>query len=235
MLIAQDLVSNYGPICALNGVTIEVQSGEIVTLIGANGAGKTTFLKTVMNLVKPRKGQVRFLEEDLIGLPTETIVRKGVVMVQEGRAILNRMTVKENLLMGAYVYRDKAGINREMERVFRKFPVLKKREGQMAGSLSGGEQQMLAIGRALMARPKLLMLDEPSLGLAPILVSEIFDIINNLHQSGSTILLVEQNAKKALQVSNRAYVLETGKVVLKGLSSDLLVSDEVKTSYLGGG
>ncbi|MBW1799777.1 MAG: ABC transporter ATP-binding protein [Deltaproteobacteria bacterium] len=235
MLIAQDLFTNYGPICALNGVTLEVQAGEIVTLIGANGAGKTTLLKTVMNLVKPQKGQVLFLDEDVRGLPTETIVRKGIIMVQEGRAILNRMTVKENLLMGAYVYSDKAEIKAEMEQVFRRFPVLKKRQGQMAGSLSGGEQQMLAIGRALMARPRLLMLDEPSLGLAPILVNKIFDIIGQLHQAGRTILLVEQNAKKALQVSNRAYVLELGKVALKGLSSDMLLSDEVKTSYLGGG
>lgn len=235
MLIIQDLVTNYGPICALNGVTLEVQSGEIVTLIGANGAGKTTLLKTVMNLVKPQRGQVLFLDEDVRGIPTETIVRKGIIMVQEGRAILNRMTVKENLLMGAYVYSDKAKINEEMEQVFCRFPVLKTRQSQMAGSLSGGEQQMLAIGRGLMARPRLLMLDEPSLGLAPILVSGIFDIISQLHQAGRTILLVEQNAKKALQVSNRAYVLELGKVALKGLSSDLLSSDEVKTSYLGGG
>lgn len=235
MLITQDLISNYGPICALNGVSIEVQSGEVVTLIGANGAGKTTFLKTVMNLVKPREGQVRFLDEDILGLPTETIVRKGVIMVQEGRAILNRMTTRENLLMGAYVYSDKAEINDELERVYKRFPILEKRQKQMAGSLSGGEQQMLSIGRALMAKPKLLMLDEPSLGLAPILVSQIFDIINNLHQSGSTILLVEQNAKKALQISNRAYVLELGKITLKDLSSELLLSDEVKTSYLGGG
>jgi len=235
MLIARDLVTNYGPICALNGVTLEVQGGEIVTLIGANGAGKTTLLKTVMNLVKPQRGQVLFLDEDVRGLPTETIVRKGIVMVQEGRAILNRMTVMENLLMGAYVYSDKAVIKAEMEQVFGRFPILKKRQSQMAGSLSGGEQQMLAIGRALMARPRLLMLDEPSLGLAPILVSEIFDIIGQLHQAGRTILLVEQNAKKALQVSNRAYVLELGKVALKGLSSELLLSDEVRTSYLGGG
>ena len=235
MLIAQDLVTNYGPICALNGVTLEVQGGEIVTLIGANGAGKTTLLKTVMNLVKPQRGQVLFLDEDVRGLPTETIVRKGIIMVQEGRAILNRMTVMENLLMGAYVYSDKAVIKAEMEQVFGRFPILKKRQSQMAGTLSGGEQQMLAIGRALMVRPRLLMLDEPSLGLAPILVNEIFDIIGQLHQAGRTILLVEQNAKKALQVSNRAYVLELGKVALKGLSSDLLLSDEVRTSYLGGG
>ena len=235
MLIARNLVTNYGPICALLGVTLEVRQGEIVTLVGANGAGKTTLLKTIMNLVKPRNGQVLFLNEDISGLPTETIVRKGMVMVQEGRAILNRMTVMENLLMGAYVYTDKAGIKTQLEQVFRRFPVLKNRQHQMAGTLSGGEQQMLAIGRALMSKPRLLMLDEPSLGLAPLLVNEIFNIIHKLHQSESTILLVEQNAKKALQVSDRAYVLELGTIALEGLSSDLLLSDMVKSSYLGGG
>lgn len=235
MLATQDLVTSYGPLRAINGVTLKVMKAEIVTLIGANGAGKTTLLKTIMNLIRPQEGDVQFLNEDIRGLPTETIVRKGLSMVQEGRAILRRMTVFENLLMGAYISRNRTEIYNEMERVFEHFPILKMRAKQMAGTLSGGEQQMLAIGRALMGKPALLMMDEPSLGLAPVLVNEIFDIIVSLHGAGRTMLLVEQNAKKALQVSDRAYVLELGKVVLEGLSSVLLLSDEVRTSYLGGG
>lgn len=235
MLETQDLVTSYGPIRAINRVTLKVMKAEVVTLIGANGAGKTTLLKTIMNLLRPQEGDIRFLNEDIRGFPTEAIVRKGLSMVQEGRAILRRMTVFENLLMGAYISRNRSEIHHEMDRVYEHFPILKMRTKQMAGTLSGGEQQMLAIGRALMGKPALLMMDEPSLGLAPVLVNEIFDIIVSLHEAGRTMLLVEQNAKKALQVSDRAYVLELGKVVLEGLSSDLLSSDEVRTSYLGGG
>jgi len=235
MLETRDLVTSYGPIRAINGVSLRVMKAEVVTLIGANGAGKTTLLKTIMNLLRPQEGDILFLNEDIRGFPTETIVRKGLSMVQEGRAILRRMTVFENLLMGAYISRNRPEIYKEMESVFEHFPILKTRAKQMAGTLSGGEQQMLAIGRALMGKPALLMMDEPSLGLAPVLVNEIFDIIVDLHEAGRTMLLVEQNAKKALQVSDRAYVLELGKLVLEGPSSDLLSSDEVKTSYLGGG
>jgi branched-chain amino acid transport system ATP-binding protein len=235
VLLVQDLVSNYGPIRALESVTLQVESGEIVTLIGANGAGKTTLLKSIMNLVPPLRGKIQFLDRDLRGLRTEKIVKMGIVLVQEGRALLTRMTVLENMLMGAYTSRNRAEILRDVEDVFGRFPVLKEKRGQMAGTLSGGEQQMLAIGRGLMARPILLMMDEPSLGLAPLIVNEIFNIIVHLHQTGRTILLVEQNAKKALQVSDRAYVLEQGRVTLEGLCSELLHSQEVKNAYLGGG
>ena len=234
MLIVQDLVTQYGQIKALNGVSIQVSKGEIVTLIGSNGAGKTTLLKSIMNVVSPKMGEVRFLDEKMRGLPTEAIARKGVTLVQEGRGLLRRMTVLENVLMGAYTVQNKEEIRKELELVFKLFPVLQKRQKQMSGTLSGGEQQMVAIARALMAKPVLLMMDEPSLGLAPLMVNEIFDVIRSLHQMGCTILLVEQNAKKALQVSNRAYVFELGRVALEGSSADLLKSDEVRKVYLGG-
>jgi len=234
VLIVQDLITHYGQISALNGVSIQVNKGEIVTLIGSNGAGKTTLLKSIMNVVSPKMGEVRFLDEKMRGLPTEDIVRKGITLVQEGRGLLRRMTVLENVLMGAYTVQNKEEIRKEMEVVFKLFPVLQKRQKQMSGTLSGGEQQMVAIARALMAKPVLLMMDEPSLGLAPLMVNEIFDVIRSLHQMGCTILLVEQNAKKALQVSNRAYVLELGRVALQGPSVDLLKSDEVRKVYLGG-
>ena len=234
MLIVQDLITHYGQISALNGVSIQVNKGEIVTLIGSNGAGKTTLLKSIMNVVSPKMGEVRFLDEKMRGLPTEDIVRKGITLVQEGRGLLRRMTVLENVLMGAYTVQNKEEIRKELEVVFKLFPVLQKRQKQMSGTLSGGEQQMVAIARALMAKPVLLMMDEPSLGLAPLMVNEIFDVIRSLHQMGCTILLVEQNAKKALQVSNRAYVLELGRVALEGSSADLLKSDEVRKVYLGG-
>jgi branched-chain amino acid transport system ATP-binding protein len=233
MLEVRGLVTNYGPIRALHGIDMDVNNGEIVTLIGANGAGKTTLLKSIMNLVKPLQGRIRFNDGEIRGLATETIVRKGIVLVPEGRAILKRMTVMENLLMGAYVSRDTAQIGLELDQVFARFPGLTGKKNQAAGTLSGGEQQMLAIGRGLMARPELLMLDEPSLGLAPLLVKEIFDIIRQIHQDGRTILLVEQNAKKALQISDRAYVLELGHISLKGRSVDLLESEEVRDAYLG--
>ena len=234
MLIVQDLVTHYGQIKALNGVSMQVNKGEIVTLIGSNGAGKTTLLKSIMSVVPPKMGEVRFLDEKVRGLATEDIVRKGITLVQEGRGLLRRMTVLENMLMGAYTVENKEAIRKELEVVFKLFPVLQKRQKQMSGTLSGGEQQMVAIARALMSKPVLLMMDEPSLGLAPLMVNEIFDVIRSLHRMGCTILLVEQNAKKALQVSNRAYVLELGRVALEGSSADLLKSDEVRKVYLGG-
>ena len=233
MLVVEDIVTHYGQIRALNGVGIQVSKGEIVTLIGANGAGKTTLLKSILNVVPPRSGKVRFLNEEMNGLPTEAIVKKGIILVQEGRGLLRRMTVLENVLMGAYILKNKDEIRRGLELAFKLFPVLQKRQRQMSGTLSGGEQQMLAIARALMAQPTLLMMDEPSLGLAPLMVNEIFNVIRSLHQMGCTILLVEQNARKALQVSNRAYVLELGRVALEGPSTDLLKSDEVRKVYLG--
>lgn len=234
MLNIEDIHTNYGHVKALRGVTLRVKKGEIVTLIGANGAGKTTLLKSIMSLVSPFKGQIKFLDEHIRGLATEKIVRKGVVLVPEGRSLLNRMTVLENLLMGAYISNNRSEIRKELERVFDQFPALMNRQKQKAGTLSGGEQQMLAIGRALMAKPLLLMLDEPSLGLAPIMVKEIFEIVTQLFQTGSTILLIEQNAKKALQVSSRAYVLELGEISMQGISSDLLENDRVRSAYLGG-
>ena len=234
MLAVKDVVTHYGQIRALGGVSLQVNKGEIVTLIGANGAGKTTLLKSIMNVVRPRNGEVSFLNEEMRGLVTEDIVKKGIVLVQEGRGLLRRMTVLENLLMGAYVQGDKETISRTIQLVFQLFPILQERQKQKSGTLSGGEQQMLAIGRALMAQPVLLMMDEPSLGLAPLIVNEIFKIIRDLHQMGRTILLVEQNAKKALQASNRAYVLELGKIALEGPSAELLKSDEVRKAYLGG-
>jgi branched-chain amino acid transport system ATP-binding protein len=234
VLVVEDIVTHYGQIRALNGVSIRVRKGEIVTLIGANGAGKTTLLKSIVNVTPPRSGKVRFLNQEMHGLSTEAIVKKGVILVQEGRGLLRRMTVLENVLMGAYTVKNKDEIRRGMELVFNLFPVLQKRQRQMSGTLSGGEQQMLAIARALMAQPTLLMMDEPSLGLAPLMVNEIFNVIRNLHQMGCTILLVEQNARKALQVSNRAYVLELGRIALEGPSAELLGSDEVRKVYLGG-
>ncbi len=233
MLIVQDIVTHYGQIKALNGVSIQVNKGEVVTLIGANGAGKTTLLKSIMNVVPPRMGEVRFLDEQMRGLPTEAIVKKGITLVQEGRGLLRRMTVLENVLMGAYTVENKDQIRQGLELVFKLFPVLQARQKQMSGTLSGGEQQMVAIARALMAQPTLLMMDEPSLGLAPLMVNEIINVIRSLHQMGCTILLVEQNARKALQASNRAYVLELGKVVLEGSSAELLKSDDVRKVYLG--
>lgn len=215
-------------------MNLHVKQGEIVTLIGANGAGKTTLLKSIMNVVPSLKGQVQFLGEEIRGLPTEAIVKKGIILVPEGRAILRRMTVIENLLMGAYSRETQEEIQQDLTLVLEKFPILREKQKQKAGTLSGGEQQILAIGRALMAKPVLLMMDEPFLGVAPMLVNEIFDIIHRLYQSGRTILLVEQNARKALLVSNRAYILELGKVSLEGPSSEFLKSDEVRKAYLGG-
>ena len=222
----------YGSIHAIKGISFEVNSGEIVTLIGANGAGKSSTLNTISGLLRSRTGSIEFMGEDFGKVPPHQIVSRGLALVPEGRRIFLQMTVQENLEMGAYVR--KSGIREKMEKVYAYFPRLKERYKQVAGTLSGGEQQMLAMGRALMSDPKVIMLDEPSMGLAPILVEEIFTIIQHLHESGTTILLVEQNAQAALSVADRGYVLETGKIVASGTGAELLVSPAIKKAYLGG-
>ncbi|HHU31310.1 MAG TPA: ABC transporter ATP-binding protein [Clostridia bacterium] len=224
----------YGAIHALKNLSLEVNEGEIVTLIGANGAGKSTTLKTISGLIRPKNGDVLFNEQSIISVPAQNIVKMGISQVPEGRRIFANLTVLENLEMGAYLRKDKAGIKETMEKVFDKFPRLKERLSQRAGTLSGGEQQMLAMGRALMSQPKLLLLDEPSMGLAPILVKEIFSIIKEINEQGTTILLVEQNANMALSIASRAYVLETGRIVASGSASELLASEQIKKAYLGG-
>ena len=235
MLRVNGLHVGYGAIRALRGISLEVNEGEVVALIGANGAGKSTLLRTISGVLKPTSGDVLFEGHSLRGMAEDKIVRLGILQVQEGRGILTRMTVQENLEMGAYGRSDnKAEIRRDMEVVLDKFPVLRERRKQFGATLSGGEQQMLAIGRALMARPKLLMLDEPSLGLAPMLVREMFRIIRDFKQEKRTVLLVEQNARKALQCADRGYVLETGTIVLSGSGEALLKSEEVQAAYLGG-
>ncbi|PYM11252.1 MAG: ABC transporter ATP-binding protein [Candidatus Rokuibacteriota bacterium] len=234
MLQVSDVHVGYGAITALRGASLEVREGEVVALIGANGAGKSTLLRTVSGILTPSRGDVLFEGRSLRGISEDKIVRLGILQVQEGRGILTRMTVQENLEMGAYGRSDKAEIRNDMEMVFSKFPVLRERRTQFGATLSGGEQQMLAIGRALMARPKLLMLDEPSLGLAPLLVAEIFRIIMEFKREKRTILLVEQNARKALQCADRGYVIETGTITLTGSGEALLRSDEVQAAYLGG-
>jgi branched-chain amino acid transport system ATP-binding protein len=234
MLRVSDVHVGYGAIRALRGVSLEVMEGEVVALIGANGAGKSTLLRTISGILRPSRGDILFEGQSICGLAEDKIVRRGILQVQEGRGILTRMTVQENLEMGAYRRSDRAEIRRDMEMIFDKFPVLRDRRKQFGATLSGGEQQMLAIGRALMARPKLLMLDEPSLGLAPMLVQEIFRIIMDFKQEKRTILLVEQNARKALQCADRGYVLETGSIVLTGSGAALLKSEEVQAAYLGG-
>jgi branched-chain amino acid transport system ATP-binding protein len=223
----------YGKITALHGVSLVVERNEIVTLIGANGAGKSTTVRTVAGLHRPLAGRVVFDGKETTGEPPAEIVRRGLVLAPEGRRLFPRMSVYENLLMGAYTRRDDSGIKADVERAFTLFPVLKDRAKQLAGTLSGGEQQMLAIGRALMARPKLLMLDEPSLGLAPILVEQIFTIVREINAQGTTVLLVEQNAFKALEVAHRGYVLETGSIVKTGPGKELLASEDVRRAYLG--
>ena len=234
MLHVNDLHVGYGAIAALRGASLEVKEGEVVALIGANGAGKSTLLRTISGILTPTRGEVMFGGRSLRGMAEDKIVRLGILHVQEGRGILTRMTVQENLEMGAYGRSDRAEMRRDMEMVFDKFPVLRQRRTQFGATLSGGEQQMLAIGRALMARPKLLMLDEPSLGLAPLLVREIFHIITEFKREKRTILLVEQNARKALQCADRGYVIETGTIVLTGSGEALLKSDAVQAAYLGG-
>jgi branched-chain amino acid transport system ATP-binding protein len=228
-----DVHTYYGSIHALKGVTLKVEQGEIVTLIGANGAGKTTTLMSVSGVIQPRLGRVEFMGSDLSRLSTEKIVARGITQVPEGRMIFPRLTVRENLLMGAYLRRDKEGVKADEDRAYELFPKLKERMKQHGGTLSGGEQQMLAIGRALMARPKVLLLDEPSLGLAPIVVENIFEIIQRINREGVTILLVEQNAQMALHIAHRGYVLETGEVTLEGPAKDLLENPKVRSAYLG--
>ncbi len=234
MLEVKDLNVYYGAIHALKGVNFEVKQGEIVSLIGANGAGKTTTLHSLSSLLKPKSGSIRFLDRDITGLQPEKIVKAGLVQVPEGRRVFANLTVRDNLILGAFTRTDAAGIAADLEKVYARFPRLKERSRQVSGTLSGGEQQMLAIGRALMARPQLLLLDEPSMGLAPLLVREIFSIIAEINRDGTTILLVEQNAHMALGISHRAYVLETGKFVLSGPSKELAASPEVRKAYLGG-
>lgn len=233
MLIVNNLSVSYGAINALKNVSCEIKEGEIVALIGANGAGKTTILNTISGIASPNSGQILFKGTDITKTPPYKIVKLGISQVPEGRQVFPEMTVLENLELGAYIRKDKTGIKEDMEKLFKRFPRLLERKKQLAKTLSGGEQQMLAIGRALMARPQLLLMDEPSMGLAPILVEEIFNIIMEINQSGTTILLVEQNANMALSVANRAYVLETGEVVLKGDADSLAKNPEVRKAYLG--
>jgi branched-chain amino acid transport system ATP-binding protein len=233
ILEGKDLVVHYGNIQALHGVSFAVQEGEIVTLIGANGAGKSTILKTVSGLVRAKSGEVRFRGQDISRVPAHEIVKRGMSHVPEGRGIIEALTVWENLLLGAYTRQDKGEIEESVERAFASFPRLKERRTQLAGTLSGGEQQMLAIARGLMSRPSVLLLDEPSMGLAPILVDEIFDIVKRINEEGTTILLVEQNAFMALQIAHRAYCLETGRVVLEGSAEELRTHPRVRSAYLG--
>lgn len=234
ILHVENLNVYYGAIHAVKGISFDVEEGEVVTLIGANGAGKSTTLNTVAGLLKPREGAVEFEGKSLLGIAPHTIVGKGIALCPEGRRVFLQMSVRENLEMGAFTRTDSAEVAQSLEDVFKRFPRLKERENQVAGTLSGGEQQMLAMGRALMSKPRLLMLDEPSMGLAPILVQEIFDIIEQLHGAGTTVLLVEQNARMALKVADRAYVLETGKVSMSGKASELASDERVKQAYLGG-
>ncbi len=235
LLELQDVHTYYGNIHALKGISLSIERGEIVTLIGSNGAGKSTTLRTISGLLKPRRGAILLEQKQLDQLLPHEIVALGVIQVPEGRRIFPRLTVQENLTMGAYQRRDKAGIQHDLERVFALFPRLKERLHQKGGTLSGGEQQMLAIGRALMSRPRVLLLDEPSMGLAPVLVEMIFDIIQEINQQGITILLVEQNARMALSIAHRGYVLETGRIVLSGPGAQLASDPMVKAAYLGEG
>ena len=235
MLKVDNLHTYYGKIEALKGISVSVEEGEIVTLIGANGAGKSTTLKTLSGQIAPGSGTIEFLGQKIGGMPAHKVTELGIIQVPEGRRIFPRMTVLENLEMGAFLRNDKDEIEKDTEHVFELFPRLKERIAQRGGTLSGGEQQMLAMGRALMARPKLLMLDEPSMGLAPVVVETIFEIIQKLNADGITILLVEQNANLALSVADRGYVLETGEIKLTGTGKELLANDEVRKAYLGEG
>ncbi len=234
MLEIRDLNVYFGVIHALKGVSLTVNDGEIVTLIGANGAGKTTTLRTISGLIKPKSGTISLDGADITGLPAKERVRLGISHVPEGRRVFPAMTVLENLELGAYLRRDKQGIAKDLNKVYEHFPILYDRRRQSAGTLSGGEQQMLAIGRAMMSRPRILFLDEPSMGLAPLLVQEIFNIIKSINESGTTILLVEQNASMALKTADRAYVLETGSIVISGSGEELAQSEDIKKAYLGG-
>ncbi|MCK4449058.1 MAG: ABC transporter ATP-binding protein [Anaerolineae bacterium] len=233
MLNIKDLHTHYGHVQALKGVSLNVEEGEIVTLIGNNGAGKSTLLKTISGLVRPSSGSIEFRGQPIEGLPSEDIVKLGISQAPEGRRVFPRSSVLENLEMGAYVRNDQKAIQQDIEAMMSRFPILGERKHQLAGTLSGGEQQMLTIARALMSRPRLMMLDEPSLGLMPTLVKEVFEIIKEIHAEGTTILLVEQNARKALAVADRGYVLETGNIVLYGAAGELRNNDEVRKAYLG--
>lgn len=233
MLEIKNLNVRYGGIHAVRGIDMSVKEGSIVTLIGANGAGKSSTLRAVLSLVK-KTGTVSFMGEDISRLPTREIVKRGISMVPEGRRVFADLTIYENLVLGAYIRKDEDGVKKDIEWIYSLFPRLKEREKQLAGTLSGGEQQMLAVGRALMSRPKLLMMDEPSLGLAPILVGEIFRIIRKIHEEGVTILLIEQNARMALKIADYAYVLETGAITLTGSGQELLQNEQVTRAYLGG-
>ena len=234
LLEVKDLQVYYGVIQALKGINFEVNEGEIVTLIGANGAGKTTTMQSLIGLIPSRHGTVTFDGQDITKMPCHKIVRAGLTEVPEGRRIFQELTVYENLLMGGFSQKDPSVLKKDIEGIYERFPRLAERKTQIAGTLSGGEQQMLAIGRAMMSHPKLLLLDEPSMGLSPILVDQVFDIIKQLRDDGTTILLVEQNAGKSLAISDRAYVLELGEIVLSGTGAELAASDEVKKAYLGG-
>lgn len=234
LLTVKDLTVYYGVIQALRGISFSVNRGEIVTLIGANGAGKTTTMQSIMGLVPIRFGQVLFDGKDITKTPCHKIVHLGMTQVPEGRRVFSELTVYENLLMGAYSESDKKTLRKNLDEIYAWFPRLQERKDQVAGTLSGGEQQMLAMGRAMMSRPTLLMLDEPSMGLSPLLVDQVFDIIRSFHKNGTTVLLVEQNAGKSLAISDRAYVLETGSIVLSGSGEELLRSEDVKKAYLGG-
>ncbi|MDI7743245.1 ABC transporter ATP-binding protein [Lysinibacillus fusiformis] len=234
MLKVNNIDVYYGNIHALKDVSLEVNEGEIVTLIGANGAGKSTLLKTLSGLLKPKKGEVLYQTQQIGGKAAQTIVKNGISHVPEGRRVFSTMSVEENLELGAYLRNDRPAIKEDMAKVYELFPILGERRKQPSGTLSGGEQQMLAMGRALMAKPKLLLLDEPSMGLAPLIVKQIFEIIKMVNEQGTTVLLVEQNANMALSVANRAYVIETGKIVLSGTAKELQESEQVKAAYLGG-
>ncbi|WP_409301866.1 ABC transporter ATP-binding protein [Peribacillus sp. SCS-155] len=234
MLKVEGIDVYYGNIQAIKGVSLEINQGEIVTLIGANGAGKSTLLKTISGLLKPKQGKILYEGKSIGGKAAQTIVKQGISHVPEGRRVFANMSVEENLQLGAYLRKDRDGIKKDQEKVYELFPRLQERLKQQAGTLSGGEQQMLAMGRALMARPKLLLMDEPSMGLAPLLVKTIFKIIQEINETGTTILLVEQNANLALSIAHRAYVVETGRIVLSGDAEELTSSEQVKMAYLGG-
>ena len=234
MLKIDNIHVYYGAIHALKGVSLEVRKSEIVTLIGANGAGKSTTLRTVSGLLAPKSGAITFLGENIAGTPAHEIVKHGISQVPEGRRIFAEMSVQENLELGAFTRKDKDGVAKDFDLVYRRFPRLEERRKQQAGTLSGGEQQMLAMGRALMSRPQLLLLDEPSMGLAPLLIKEIFSIIEDINREGTTVLLVEQNANMALSIAHRAYVMETGRITLQGAAKDLAASEDVRKAYLGG-